>query len=146
MNFAKDYETDDSERAELRGVQDQEMLHVARKLSMCCSTDKHTKLPIPASVKVDVSDVDQNVASMGRLLRAKLDLHLLNAKKWLGTINGDSSLLEAPLLSKCYLHLGESGSGKTTAGARVVPIATQSGLGGSGARLGSEWSEGRLSA
>ena len=82
MNFAKDYETDDSERAELRGVQDQEMLHVARKLSMCCSTDKHTKLPIPASVKVDVSDVDQNVASMGRLLRARLDLHLLNAKKW----------------------------------------------------------------
>ena len=31
--------------------------------------------PVPASIKVDVSDVARNVASMGRLLRAGFDLH-----------------------------------------------------------------------
>ena len=34
--------------------------------------------PVPASIKVDVSDVARNVASMGRLLRAGFDLHFTN--------------------------------------------------------------------
>ena len=60
------------ERAELLDVQDQEMRHVARKLSTCCSTGTHTKLPIFASVKVDLSDVDRNVASMGRTAESQV--------------------------------------------------------------------------
>ena len=36
------------------------------------------EVPIPASIKVDVSDVARNVASMGRLLRAGFDLHFTN--------------------------------------------------------------------
>ena len=33
---------------------------------------------VPASIKVDVSDVARNVASKGRLLRAGFDLHFTN--------------------------------------------------------------------
>ena len=39
---------------------------------------KPMRLPIPASIKVDVSEVARNVASMGRLLRAGCDLHFTN--------------------------------------------------------------------
>ena len=63
--------------------------------------------PVPASIKVDVSDVARNVASMGRLLRAGFDLHFTNHGHtcWMEngglktTISEDSPTSEAPLYS-----------------------------------------------
>ena len=63
--------------------------------------------PVPTSIKVDVSDVARNVASMGRLLRARFDLHFTNHGHtcWMEngglktTISEDSPTSEALLYS-----------------------------------------------
>ena len=108
--------------------------------------------PVPASIKVDVSDVARTVASTGRLLRARFDLHSC----WMEngglktTISKDSPTSEAPLCShdvEVSPPPGEFSKGKTAVGARVAPIAVedeprqQRGFGRSRARHGSEWSK-----
>ena len=86
--------------------------------------------PVPASVKVDVSDVARTVASTGRLLRARFDLHSC----WMEngglktTISKDSPTSEAPLCShdvEVSPPPGEFSKGKTAVGARVAPIAVE---------------------
>ena len=63
--------------------------------------------PMKAMIKVDVSDVARNVASMGRLLRAGFDMHFTNDGHdcWMQRgdqrvqIKEDSRDSEAPLYS-----------------------------------------------
>ena len=94
------------------------------------------EVPIPASIKVAVSDVARNVASMGRLLRAGLDLHFTNHGHtcWMEngglktTVSEDGPASEAPLYSLDVEVLpppGEFSNGKTTVGAWVAPIASE---------------------
>ena len=53
--------------------------HMARKLAVDVKFHgQANETLVPASIKVDVSDVARNVASMGRLLRAGFDLHFTN--------------------------------------------------------------------
>ena len=98
------------------------------------STDKPTRLPIPASIEVDVSDVARNVASMGRLLRGRFDLHFTNRGHtcWMEsgdqktTISEDSPTSEAPLYRLDVEALpppGAFSNGRTAAGATAAPIA-----------------------
>ena len=63
VNFAKDKETEDSESAKLWGIQDQKIEAHGKKIVMFHG--QTNEAPIPASIKVDVSDVSRNVASMG---------------------------------------------------------------------------------
>ena len=87
-------------------------------------------------IKVDVSDVARNVASMGRLLRAGFDLHCTKRGHTCWIENGgletkiseDSPTSESPLYSLDVEVLpppGVSSNGKTTVGARVAPIAAE---------------------
>ena len=89
---------------------------------------------VPASIKVDVSDVARNVASMGILLRAGFDLHFTNHGHtcWMEngglktTISEDSPTSEAPLYSlDVEVLLPPRGicESRSTAGARIAPIA-----------------------
>ena len=100
---------------------------------MCWFRGRARKL-IPASIKVDVSDVARNFASMGRLLRVEFVSHLTNFGHtcWMQngrqqtTIKEDSPTSEAPLYRldvEVLPPLGALGEGKSTAGARVAPIA-----------------------
>ena len=57
MNFDKDYATDDSERAELWDVQDQRIEAHGKKIVDVMFHGRTNEAPIPASIKVDVSDV-----------------------------------------------------------------------------------------
>ena len=79
-----------------------------------------------------MSDVARNVASMGRLLRAGLDLHFTNHghTRWMEngslrtTISEDSPTSEAPLYSvdvEVLLPPGESCESRSTASARIAP-------------------------
>ena len=90
--------------------------------------------PVPASIKVDVSDVARNVASMGRLLRAGFDLHFTNHGHTCWMENGglnttssdDSPTSEALLYSLDVAVLpppGETCKSEPAVGARVAPIA-----------------------
>ena len=90
--------------------------------------------PVPASIKVDVSDVARNVASMGRLLRALFDLHFTNHGHTCRMENGgvkttiseDSPTSEAPLYSLDVEVLpppGETCESRSTASAIIAPIA-----------------------
>ena len=94
---------------------------------------KPIEAPIPASIKVDVSDVARNVASMGRLLRAGFDLHFTNHGHtcWMEygglktTISEDTETSDAPLYSLDVEMLppqGEICESRSTASARIAPI------------------------
>ena len=78
VNKAKDCPTDDSERAKLWDIQDQNIEAHGKKIVDVMFHGQNNDAPIPASIKVDVSDVARNVASMGRLLSAGFDLHFTN--------------------------------------------------------------------
>ena len=116
--------------------------------------------PVPVNIKVDMSDVARNVASMGRLLRAGFDLHFTNHGHtcWMEngglktTINEDSPTSEAPLCSLDVEMLPptrEICENKSTASTTIAPIAMdderagegrqQSGIGWICARCWSEW-------
>ena len=69
MDYVKDYETDDSERAKLWDIQDQKIEAHGKKIVDVMFHSQTNEAPVPASIKVDVSDVARNVASMGRLPR-----------------------------------------------------------------------------
>ena len=75
MDFAKGYATVDTERAKLWDIQDQTIEEHGKKSVDVKFHGQSNETPVPASIKVDVSDVARNVASMGRLLRARFDLH-----------------------------------------------------------------------
>ena len=92
--------------------------------------------PIPASIKVDVSDVARNVTSKCRLLRAGFDLHFTNHEHackmekggLITTISEDSPTSDGPLYSLDVEVLpppGEFSSGRTAVGARVAPSAAE---------------------
>ena len=78
VDFAKGYATDDTERAKLWDIQDQKIEAHGKKIVDVKFHGQANETPVPASIKVDVSDVARNVASMGRLLRAGFDLHFTN--------------------------------------------------------------------
>ena len=131
VDFAKDYATDDSERAKLWDIQDLKIEVNGNKIVDVMFHGQNNEAPVPASIKVDVSDVARNVASMDR----RFDLHFTNHGHtcWMETgglknddLSEDSPTSEAPL---CSLDVevppppGEFSDGKTTVGARVAPIA-----------------------
>ena len=66
MDFAKGYATDDTERAKLWDIQDQKIEAHDKKIVDVKFHGQANETPVPASIKVDVSDVTRNVASMGR--------------------------------------------------------------------------------
>ena len=122
--------TDGSERAKLWDIQDQQIEARGETAVDVLFRGRARETPIPASIKVDVSDVARNFASMGRLLRVGFDSHLTNFGHTCWMQNGrqqtpikeDSPTSEAPLhsLDVEVLPLGED---KSTVGARVAPIA-----------------------
>ena len=105
IDFAKDYATDDSERTKLWAIQGQKIEAHGKKIDDVIFHGQTNEAPIPASIKVDVSDVARNVASMCRLLRAGFDLHFTNHGHtcWMEnaglktTISEDSPTSETPL-------------------------------------------------
>ena len=107
VDFAKGYATDDTERAKLWDIQDQKIEAHGKNIFDVKFHGQANETPVPASIKVDVSDVERNVASMGRLLRAGFDLHFTNHGHtcWMEygglrtTISEDSTTSEAPLYS-----------------------------------------------
>ena len=107
MDFAKGYATDDTERAKLWDIQDQKIEAHGKKIVDVKFHGQVNETPVPASIKVDVSDVARNVASMGRLLRARFDLHFTKHGHtcWMEngglktTISEDSPTSEALLYS-----------------------------------------------
>ena len=107
VDFAKGYATDDTERAKLWDIQDQKIEAHGKKIVDVKFHGQANETPVPASIKVDVSDVARNVASMGRLLRAGFDLHFTNHCHtcWMDNgglktkISEDSPTSEAPLKS-----------------------------------------------
>ena len=118
MDFAKGYATDDTERAKLWDIQDQKIEAHGKKIVDVKFHGQANETPVPASIKVDVSDVARNVASMGRLLRAGFDLHFTNHGHtcWMEngglktTISEDSPTSEAPLNSLDVEVLPPTGS------------------------------------
>ena len=85
VQFAKNYETDDSERAKLWDIQGQQIEAHGKKVVDVLFHGQAHETPIFSGIKVDVSDVGRNVASMGRLVRVALHefwSHLLD-EKWL---------------------------------------------------------------
>ena len=78
VEFAKDYATDDSERAKLLDIQEQKIEAMARQFVDVMFHGQTNEAPIPASIIVSVSDVARNVTSMCRLLIAGFDLHFTN--------------------------------------------------------------------
>ena len=136
VNFAKDYATDDSERAKLWDIQDQKIEPRGKNIVNMMFHGQTNEAPIPASIKVDVSDVASNVASMGRLLRAGFDLHFTNRGHtcWMDNGGLETTISEGSNTSVAPLHsldvevpppLEESSNGKTAVGARVAPIAAE---------------------
>ena len=107
VDFAKGYATDDTERAKLWDIQDQKIEANGKKIVNVKFHGQANETPVPASIKVDVSDVARNVASMGRLLRAGFDLHFADHGHtcWMEsgglrtTISEDSPTSAAPLYS-----------------------------------------------
>ena len=64
VDFAKGYATDDTERAKLWDIQDQNIEAHCKKIVDVKFHGQANETPVPASIKVDVSDVARNVASM----------------------------------------------------------------------------------
>ena len=114
LNFAKDNETDDSEGTKLWGIQDQKIEAHGKKLSMLHG--QAHEAPIPASIKVDVSDVARNVVSLESLLRAGFDVHFTNL--------GHTCWMENGGQKTTTNELHEFGCGETAVGARVALLAT----------------------
>ena len=105
LAFAPDYAIDDSEKARLWDIQDQAIQAHGKKIVDVKFIGKEGEEGIYGSVKVDVSDVGRDVASMGRLLRAGFDMHFTNKGHdcWLEkdgkktTIHEDDRRSDAPL-------------------------------------------------
>ena len=126
MDFAKGYATHDTERAKLWHIQDQKIEAHGKKIVDVKFHGQANETPVPASIKVDVSDVARNVA------RAGFDLHFTNHGHtcWMEIggsrtkISEDSPTSEAPLYSlEVLLPPGESCESRPTASARIAPIA-----------------------
>ena len=131
VDFAKGYATDDTGRAKLWDIQDQKIVAHGKncrcKVSWPCQRDT-------CSGQHQGGCVARNVASMGRLLRAGVDLHFTSHGHtcWMEngglktTISEDSPTSEALLYSLDVEVLpppGETCESKTAAGARIAPIA-----------------------
>ena len=134
VDFAKGYATDNTERANLWDIQDQKIEAHGNKIVDVKFHGQANETPVPASIKVDVSDVARNVASMCRLLRAGFDLHFTNHGHTCRMENGglkttigeDSLSSEAPLYGLDVQMLpppGEICESRSTASARIAPIA-----------------------
>ena len=134
VDFAKGYATDDTERAKLWDIQDQKIEAHGKKIVDVKFHGQANETPVPASIKVDVSDAARNVASMSRLLRAGFDLHFTSHGHtcWMEngglktTISEDSPTSEAPLYSLDVEVLpppGEICESRSAASARIAPIA-----------------------
>ena len=65
-----DFATDDTERAKLWDFRIRKSKLMAKKIVDVKFHGQANETLVPASIKVDVSDVARSVASMGRLLRA----------------------------------------------------------------------------
>ena len=112
MNFVKDNETDDSNRAKLWDIQDQKIEAHGKKIVDVMFHGQTNEAPIPASIKVDVA---RNDASMGRLLRAGFDWHFTSRADTCWKENGgqNTTISEDRFhftvsMLKCYLHLEKS--------------------------------------
>ena len=92
VDFAKGFATDDTERAKVWDIQDQKIEAQGKKIVDVKFHGQAIETPVPASIKVDVSDVARNVASMGRLLRARFDFNFTNPSHTCWMENGGSSL------------------------------------------------------
>ena len=143
VDFAKEYATDDSERAKLWDTQDQKIEAHGKKIVDVMFHGQTNEAPIPASIKVDVSDVARNVASMGRLLRAGFDLHFTNHGHTCWMENGglETTISEDGPTSDAYSAEvrpppGEFSNGRTAVGARVAPIAAEDERLEEGSRVG----------
>ena len=134
VDFAKGDATDETERAKLWGIQDQKIEEHGKKIVDVKFHGQANETPVPARIKVDVSDVARKVASMVRLLRAGFDLHFTNHGHTCWTENGglkttiseDSPTSEAPLCSldlEVLPPLRDTCKSKPAPGARVAPIA-----------------------
>ena len=76
-DFAPEYAVDDSERALLLDIQNNEIASYGKKV-VDVSFIGTGEERMAGRLKMDVSDVGKNVASMGRMLQAGLDLHFTN--------------------------------------------------------------------
>ena len=61
VDFSKGYATDDTERAQLWDIQDQKIEAHGKKMFDVKFHGQANETPVPASIKVDVSDVARNV-------------------------------------------------------------------------------------
>ena len=129
VQFAKDYKTDDTGREPSCGTF-RTKRRAAIKLSMCCSTRQAHENPIPANIKVDVSDVARNVASTERVLKAVFDLHftIFGHACWMQNGRQETAINEDSPTSAALLHNlevevlpppCELGNGTSSVGARV---------------------------
>ena len=71
-SFAPDYEVDDTEKAKLCDIQDQQIESYGKKILDVRPTGDDKQEDIPCSFSMDVSDVGKDVASMSRMLRHAL--------------------------------------------------------------------------
>ena len=103
-DFAPEYAVDDSERALLLDIQNNEIASYGKKVvdvNFLGTGDAR----MAGKLKLDVSDVGKNVASMGRMLKAGFDLHFTNRGHdcWMEkdglrtTVHEDDATCEAPL-------------------------------------------------
>ena len=74
-SFAPGYGVDDSEPARLWDIQNNKIGSYGKKVVDVEFLDNKSPDNIEGSLRMDVSDVGKNVASMGRLLRAGFDMH-----------------------------------------------------------------------
>ena len=77
-DFAPQDEIDDSERALLWDIQNRETASYGKKIVDVNFLGSDESEGMPGKLKMDVSEVGKNVASMGRMLRAGFDLHFTN--------------------------------------------------------------------
>ena len=106
VDFSKGYATDETERANLWDIQDHQIEAHGKKIADVKFRGQANETPVPASIKVDVSDVARIVASMGRLLRARFDLHFTNHRHTCWMENG--GLKRRSVKSKCCLRREKS--------------------------------------
>ena len=72
VDFAKGYATDDTERAKVWDIQDQKIEAHGKKIVDVKFHGQANETPVPASIKVDVSDVARNVASIGQIAESRI--------------------------------------------------------------------------
>ena len=68
---------DHAEKAKLRDIQDQPIESYGKKIVDVKFMGDDNQEDIPCSLSMDVSDVGKDVVSMGRMLRAGFDMHLI---------------------------------------------------------------------